>query len=160
MKQYVAEMADMAISSEPDSQLVTSSLGSAIGVAIYDPEKKVGGILHFMLPDSTLNSSQAGDRPCMFADTGIPKLFKAAYQLGLEKSRARVVVVGGAEVMGPDDTLKVGKRNYAALRKIFWKNNILIAAEDVGGTTSRSLYLDVGTGKIWIKNSMKAEKSL
>jgi len=160
MKQYVTDIADMAISKEPDSQLVTFSLGSCIGVAIYDSEKKVGGLLHFMLPDSTIDPHKAHKKPCMFADTGIPKLFKSAYQLGLEKSKARVVFVGGAQVIDSDDTLKIGMRNYAALRKIFWKNNILISAEDVGGTTNRSLFLDIGTGKIWIRNSMKSTKSL
>ena len=160
MKQYVADIADMAISSDPDSQIVTYSLGSCIGVAIYDADKKVGGILHFMLPDSTIDADKAREKPCMFADTGIPKLFKSAYQLGLEKTKARVVVVGGAQVLDSADTFKIGKRNYAALRKIFWKNNVLIDAEDVGGTTSRTLFLDVGTGKIWIRNAMKSTKAL
>ena len=160
MKQYVADIADMAISSDPDSQIVTYSLGSCIGVAIYDPEKKVGGILHFMLPDSSIDPDKAVDKPCMFADTGIPKLFKSAYKLGLEKTKARVVVVGGAQVIDSADTFKIGKRNYAALRKIFWKNNVLIDAEDVGGTASRTLFMDIGTGKIWIRNAMKSTKAL
>ena len=160
MKQCISDIADMALSADPDSQLVTYSLGSCIGVAIYDSEKKVGGILHYMLPDSTVDADQARKKPCMFADTGIPHLFRSAYKLGLDKAKARVVVVGGAQGIDASDTLKIGTRNYAALRKIFWKNNILIDAEDVGGTTSRSLFLDVGTGKIWIKNAHKSTKTL
>ncbi len=160
MKQYIADIADMAISSDPQSQIVTYSLGSCIGLAIYDPEAKVGGILHFMLPDSNIDTEKAREKPCMFADTGVPKMFKSAYRLGLEKKRTRVIVVGGAQVLDSSDTFKIGKRNYAALRKIFWKNNVLIDSEDVGGSVSRTLFLEVSTGKVWIRNAMKNIKYL
>ncbi len=58
-----------------------------------------GGILHYMLPDSGLHEAKAGQNPFMFADTGIPRLFKTAYQLGARKQRMRVVVAGGAQIL-------------------------------------------------------------
>ena len=78
-------VSDMKVSNDPGAVLVTYSLGSCIGIAIYDSVVRVGGLLHFMLPESKLNLDKAKTTPCMFADTGIPALFKAAYKLGAKK---------------------------------------------------------------------------
>lgn len=151
MKQRIVGIADMQVSSEDSEVLVTYSLGSCIGLAIYDPQARVGGLLHYMLPDSSLDPSKAQQKPGMFADTGIPLLFKTAYAMGLQKQRARVIVVGGAQILDDSGYFNIGKRNYAMLRKILWRNNVLIDAEDVGGNLNRTLYLEVGTGRAWVK---------
>ncbi len=78
----IVSIADMKVTKNPDDTLITYSLGSCIGVAIYDPFVKVGGLLHFMLPDSRIDPQKAQRNPWMFADTGIPSLFKEAYKLG------------------------------------------------------------------------------
>ena len=83
----VVGIADMKVSKDVDATLVTHSLGSCIGLAVYDPVAKVGGLLHYMLPESGLDANKAKERPLMFADTGIPLLFKACYNLGAEKKR-------------------------------------------------------------------------
>jgi chemotaxis protein CheD len=61
----------------------------------------------------------------MFADTGIPLLFRRAYECGAEKRRLVVRVVGGAQVMDREGVFNIGKRNYLALRKILWKAGVL-----------------------------------
>ncbi len=150
----------MLVTADRQSCLVTYSLGSCIGLAIYDPVAKVGGLLHYMLPDSTIDQNKAKNKPAMFADTGIPRLFKGAYELGLDKKRARIAVVGGAQILDKSGRFNIGKRNYTALRNMFWKNNVLIDAEDVGGTVSRTVFLDIGTGKVWIRNGKQVVKTL
>jgi len=152
MRQRIVGIAEMQVSAEESEVLVTYSLGSCIGLAIYDPQARVGGMLHYMLPDSSLDPSKAREKPGMFADTGIPLLFKTAYTMGLEKRRARVIVVGGAQILDDSGYFNIGKRNYAMLRKILWRNNVLIDVEDVGGNTNRTLYLEVGTGRAWVKS--------
>lgn len=147
----VVGVADLKVSNQPTDVLVTHALGSCIGVAIYDPVVKVGGILHFMLPDSSLDRAKAQEQPCMFADTGLPLLFKECYRLGAVKSRLLVKVAGGSQVLSSKECFQIGRRNYAALRKIFLKNNVLITSEDVGGTKARTLYLEIGTGNVWVK---------
>jgi chemotaxis protein CheD len=147
----------MVVTADTHALLVTYSLGSCIGVALYDPVTRVGGMLHYMLPESIIDPDKARFKPAMFADTGIPVLFKAAYRLGLEKKRARIIVAGGSQILDESGTFNIGKRNYAALRKIFWKNNVLVSAEDVGGNVSRTLYLEINTGKAWIRNGRKEE---
>lgn len=153
----VVGVSDMMISNNPEETLVTYSLGSCIGVAVYDPKVKVGGMLHFMLPDSSLDPAKAQKNPYMFADTGIPLLFRGAYKLGAKKNRMQVVVVGGAQVSKGKDFFNIGKRNYLAVRKIFWKNNVMVNFKSVGGTENRTLRLDIKDGRTWLKESGKRQ---
>ncbi len=87
----------------------------------------------------------------MFADTGVPLFFKEAYKLGGEKKRMAVKVAGGSQIMDESGFFNIGKRNYMALRKIFWMNDVLIAAEAVGGNVNRTLSIESGSGKVWVK---------
>jgi chemotaxis protein CheD len=153
----VVGVSDMMVSNNPETTLVTYSLGSCIGLAIYDPIVKVGGMLHFMLPDSCLDPEKAQKNPYMFADTGIPLLFKETYKLGAKKNRMQVVVVGGAQVSKGKDFFNIGKRNYLALRKIFWKNNVMVNFKSVGGNDNRTIRLDIRNGRTWLKESGKRQ---
>jgi chemotaxis protein CheD len=159
MKQIVS-IADMKVTKNPEDSLITYSLGSCIGVMIYDPVAKVGGLLHFMLPDSQIDPQKAQKNPWMFADTGIPSLFKEAYKLGATKERLDVKVAGGSQIMDGAGFFNIGKRNYMTLRKIFWSHGILIRAEDVGGSGNRTVTLDVSSGKVLVKSSASEVKEL
>ncbi len=156
----VVGVSDMKVSNDSNSTLVTYSLGSCIGITIYDPVVKVGGILHFMLPDSSLDRVKAEKNPYMFGDTGIPALFKAAYKLGAKKQRMKVTVAGGSQVLDQKGFFNIGKRNCMAVRKMFWKNNVMIDHEDVGGNSNRTIRLDVSKGQIRMKISGKGEIEL
>lgn len=147
----------MKTSNDPDATLVTYSLGSCIGVAIYDPVAKVGGLLHYMLPESSLDAQKAKKNPFMFADTGIPLLFKTTYKLGATKQRMRVVVVGGAQVLDQKGFFNIGKRNHMAIRKIFWKNKVMTDFEEVGGNVNRTIRLHVASGEMMLKVSGREE---
>lgn len=149
----VVGVSDMKVSNDVESVLVTYSLGSCIGISIYDPVARVGGLLHFMLPDSNLDLEKAQRNPNMFADTGIPNLFKSAYQLGAKKQRMKVIVVGGAQVLDQKGFFNIGKRNNMAVRKMFWKNSVMIDYEDVGGNVNRTLKMAIKDGKVWLKVS-------
>jgi chemotaxis protein CheD len=156
----VVGVADMKVSNDPDGILVTYSLGSCIGIAVHDPVAGVGGILHFMLPGSKLDQDKARQKPFMFADTGIPRLFKSAYELGAMKNRMRVVVVGGSQVLDQEGFFNIGKRNQLAVRKIFHRNNVMVDYSDVGGNSNRTLRLAVKDGRTSLKVSGKSEKVL
>jgi chemotaxis protein CheD len=147
----------MKVSNDPEAMLVTYSLGSCIGVAVYDPEARVAGILHYMLPDSSLDPAKAKAKPFMFADSGIPHLFKEAYKLGAKKQRMRIVVAGGAQILDQQGFFNIGKRNHMALRKIFWKNKVMVSHEDIGGNVNRTVKLSVKDGSCWLKVSGKGE---
>ncbi|MEE4363267.1 MAG: chemotaxis protein CheD [Desulfotignum sp.] len=156
MKQIVG-VADMKVSNNPGESIITYSLGSCIGLVIYDPAVKVGGILHYMLPDSSIDKQKAAARPYMFADSGIPRLFKTAYQLGAAKQRMRVYVAGGAEILDQQGFFNIGKRNYMALKKMFFKNKVMITRQDVGGNVNRTVRIEIATGDIYVKTSGSGE---
>lgn len=143
----------MVVSDGVDEILITYSLGSCIAVTIYDPTVRVGGMLHYMLPESQLDSQKARLLPAMFADTGIPLLFKSSYRLGASKSNLIVKVVGGAQILDENGLFNIGKRNYLALRKIFSRNRVAIAAEHVGGNVNRTVSLEMATGRVMLKIS-------
>lgn len=156
----VVGVSDMKVSNDPDSVIVTYSLGSCIGIAIHDPTAGVGGILHYMLPESSLDSVKAQKNPYMFADTGIPALFKSAYKLGGKKQRMKVIVVGGAHVLDQKGFFDIGKRNHMAVKKMFWKNNVMIDHEEVGGNVNRTVKLAVKDGEAWVKTSGQGERKI
>jgi len=148
----VVSIADLAMTSDAGASLVTYALGSCIGVTVFDPVAQVGGMLHFMLPQSTLSPDKAARSPCMFADAGVPLLFTKAYELGAKKERMVVCAAGGAEILADEGHFRIGTRNRTMLRKLFWKNNVLIAAEDTGGTHSRTMTLRLADGQVTVKN--------
>jgi len=149
----VVGVADMKVSNDPGTTLITYSLGSCIGIAIYDGTARVGGILHYMLPESSIAEEKARKNPFMFGNTGIPLLFKEAYKYGAKKNRLRVIVVGGAEILDQKGMFNIGKRNYAIVRKMFWKNNVIVDFEEVGGNVNRTLKLEIESGGIYLKTA-------
>ncbi|MHB9099756.1 MAG: chemotaxis protein CheD [Syntrophales bacterium] len=151
MTDVVVGISDLKVSNKDMDCLVTYALGSCIAVAVYDPQVKVGGLLHYMLPDSTLDFEKAREHPGMFADTGIPLLFKSCYKFGAEKKRMIIKIAGGARIMDDTNYFRIGQKNLTALRKIFWKNNVLIDAEDIGENFNRTVRLEVSTGRFLVK---------
>jgi len=154
---HVVAVGDMKIGRD-DDLIVTHALGSCLGLVVYDPVGRVGGLLHAMLPLSKINPAKAEANPYMFVDTGVPALFKALYEIGGQKSRMVIKAAGCGNPLGKNEMFKIGERNYTILKKLLWKNNILLETEDVGGTTSRTLHLDVATGfTIISSNGQKRE---
>ena len=156
----IVGISDMKISSKPDDELITYSLGSCIGLVLWDPQVKVGALLHFMLPDSSIDKNKAIQKPYMFADKAVPMMFKELYKFGAQKNRLKVYVIGGANVLDDSGMFNIGKRNQMIVRKMFWKNKVMVTKEDVGGSVNRTVYLQVGTGKVLLKTSGKGESIL
>ncbi len=155
---YTIGISEMKLSNQIDDILVTYSLGSCIGVTIYDPVVHVGGMIHCMLPISKVDLQKSKIFPCMFVDTGIPLMFNEAYRLGAQKERIVIRVAGCSKILDDKGLFNIGERNYITLRKLLWKNSLLINAENVGGNDSRTLYLDIATGKVTVKSRGKVIK--
>lgn len=150
----VVGIGEMGVAAGPGAAIVTHALGSCVAVCIYDPVTRVGGLLHFLLPDSRINPSRARTQPCAFADLGIPRLFEAAAAQGLREARCIVKLVGGAEISGDGNasSLSVGKRNALAARNLLWRRGVLIRGEALGGTAARTVTLQLDDGRIEISN--------
>jgi chemotaxis protein CheD len=142
----------MQVSNNRDDILVTYSLGSCIGLSLYDPVACVGGMIHCMLPLSKIDEAKAKSNPQMFTDTGVMALIQAIFDLGAERKNLIAKVAGGALLLDEKKLFRIGERNFTILRKVLWKNNILIAAEDVGDSVARTMYLYMRSGKTVIKS--------
>jgi chemotaxis protein CheD len=149
----------MVVSTKPEDVLVTYSLGSCIGLTLYDPSIPVGGMIHCMLPLSRIDPAKAAQAPGMFIDTGVTRLIQNLLNLGALKKRLLAKVAGAASLLDDNGTFRIGERNYVVLRKILWKNDILISAEETGGTITRTLYFYMDSGRVMIR-SQRQEREL
>ncbi len=152
-QKVVIGVGGLAVSTNKGERLTTYSLGSCLGITIYDPVVRSGGMLHAMLPDSSINPGKASQQPGVFLDTGLPALFKAAYKLGLDKHRAQICVAGGAQILDKDGFFNIGDRNYAMLQQILAQHSLKIDAAQVGGMVSRTITLNIATGEVRLKTS-------
>jgi chemotaxis protein CheD len=149
MRLVVVGVGDGGVTRDPDIVLVTYALGSCVAVMLHDPVAGVAGMVHYMLPESSMSAEKSNARPWMFADTGIANLLQATLRQGADKRRLLVFAAGGAQVMDDSGVFNIGKRNCLALRKVLWKVGLDVHAEETGGTVTRTVRMEVGTGRVW-----------
>jgi len=152
MNNVIVNIADARVSCQTEDVLVTYSLGSCIGVAIYDPEIRVGGMIHCMLPLSKVDRDKAESNPFMFVDSGMVRLLGMLYEQGVARSRAIVKVAGCSQILDKGNLFRIGQRNHTVLRKVLWKNGLMTKAEQIGGSVSRTMRLEIATGRCTIKS--------
>lgn len=153
-------MADYKVGRAP-STLISYGLGSCIGISLYDPQRKIGGLLHIMLPDST--QARSSENPAKFADTGIPLMIADVVALGASRSRLVAKIAGGAQMFAfsnATDIMRVGTRNAETCKQILRKNGIRVIAEDTGGNYGRTVSIDLATGSYKVKTIDRGEKNI
>jgi chemotaxis protein CheD len=150
---FVVGVGDMKISANGADEIITFALGSCLGITVHDPVACVGGMIHAMLPLSSIAREKAEENPYMFVDTGVPLLFGESYKAGAVKGRLVVKVAGGACANGGgQDHFQIGRRNLDILLKLFAKNGIAVAAQDIAGNKARTLSLEIGTGLVRVSS--------
>lgn len=144
-------IADMNTVKEPET-IRTSGLGSCVGVVLYDEHKKIAGMLHVMLPDSSLGKSDRIN-VAKFADTGIYGLMELLKAEGVRPLSLKAKIAGGAQMFqfGSNDTLRIGPRNVEAVKAELKRLSIPIIAEDTGGSSGRTIEFDPATSKLKIR---------
>lgn len=145
------EMGGLAISSDPNDTLISYALGSCAGVAIYDPVAKIGGLIHAKLPVARDARPEMEGGAAICADVGTMRLLQSMYEAGAVKSRL-IVSIAGCGNPAKAITHDIGGRNYTIVRKVLWKNGILVHAEDVGGEKPRTIALCLDTGEVTISS--------
>lgn len=145
----IVDMADMKAASH-SGMISTSSLGGCVAVAIYDNVAKVGGLLHYILPTANLRPERALNNPYLFADTGIPMLFRRAYKLGAVKERIVCKLAGASNVFDPKKSFNFGRTNYEIALEVLTRNNVPIAAKYTGGHNGMKVTLHLGDGRVLI----------
>jgi len=149
---------ELAVTDDRSAVLVTYSLGSCLGVAIYDPVVRVGGLWHPMLPDSAIDPEKAARRPGMFVNSGWPVLVRSAAGLGARLERLALYVAGGAQVLDPDGVFYIGRHNVQALRRLLKEAELPVMGEEIGGVENRTVQLCVGDGLLRIKCPGRTEE--
>ena len=153
-------MADLNTCKTPDA-ITTLGLGSCIGVVLYDSRKKICGMVHVMLPDST--AIKNNDNVAKFADTGIKALLEQLEKIGVTKSGLQAKIAGGAQMFSVNKDspmLRVGERNVAAVKEELKKLGIRLIAEDTGENFGRTVIFYPETGEYLIRAIGKEPKTI
>jgi chemotaxis protein CheD len=139
----------------------TLALGSCLAVILLDTERRSVGMVHIALPESSINKKRAAERPGMFVDTGIPALLEEMNEFGYNGSNSLIVkLAGGASIIDTNNTFNIGKRNILAARKLLWRHGLGAIAEEVGGNMSRSVSVEVNTGRVLVSSPGRGERKL
>ncbi|OLN22768.1 chemotaxis protein CheD [Domibacillus antri] len=147
---------------KPPGTIRTSGLGSCVGVVLYDETARVAGMVHVMLPDSSLAKSNMKNA-AKFANTGVPALINELTKIGARPSRLKAKIAGGAQMFqfkSGSDLMKIGPRNVDAVKEQLKAARIPILAEDVGGNSGRTIEFDPSTSILHIRTVNKGEQQL
>ncbi len=146
-------IAGLHVAKTDGDEIVTYALGSCLGITMYDPVSKVGGLVHVMLPDSSIDKVKAQKNPGMFVDTGVPALLEEMTRSGASRNRLRIAVAGGAsQKMSGQDQFRIGERNKQAFDAWMAAAGLRTIAEETGGTNcARTMTLSVANGSVEIK---------
>ncbi len=150
MKVLIVKVGEMKVA-KGDAKLVTLGLGSCVGVAMFDPVRKVGGLLHYVIPSCFANHQRARENPFMFGDIGVRGLFESVIDLGANRDSLVVKAAGGSDVIRGVGAFNFGKRNALQLRRVLWELGLFLDGEDLGGRTTRNMVLDLSSGKVVVE---------
>lgn len=156
----VVGIGEHRVATAPALWVATYALGSCVAVVAWDRELRIGGMLHAMLPDSSIDPAKARSRPGVFVDTGVPALLRDLSARGSSKKQLRWCLAGGSKMFADASHFEIGRRNHLALKKILWRLGVFIDQEDMGGVESRSIRLDLLTGRVDLRKSGGREETL
>ena len=145
-------LAESHVTNDSKACLVASMISSGVVVAIYDPEVKVGGMLHYLLPDKDINFAKAMENPSLFANSGIPNLYRQCYRLGAKKERIICCLVGGADLINPSGMFTPGEDNHEGAVDVLGRNGVSPWKEWIGGWERRCVRLFLSDGRVVVES--------
>jgi chemotaxis protein CheD len=148
--QVIVAVGELAAVAHP-SVLITQALGSCVGLTLWDPLIRVGGMAHIMLPSAS--DSALEGHPTRFATRAVPMLVQRMVELGSPRRRLVAKLAGGAAMFGGDSGIAtIGDRNTAEVREQLKKLGIPVRAEDTGGSHARTIELRLDTGILLVRS--------
>ncbi|OXM16007.1 chemotaxis protein CheD [Paenibacillus herberti] len=154
-------MADLNVAYRGES-IRTTGLGSCVGLTLYDSDRKIGGMAHVMLPDSSISREDSFNR-AKYADTALPLLIEELEKAGARVNRLSAKMAGGAQMFAAlvkSDSLRIGPRNVEKCVQMLASYGIPIVGEDTGGSYGRTIELDSETGILYIRSVQQGTKEL
>jgi len=146
-------MADLNIATE-GAILKTTGLGSCVGLALYDPSRKIAGMAHVMLPSSEI-AREASINLAKYADTAIPELLERMAGAGAAVERLQAKLAGGAQMFvmaGHSDSMRIGPRNVESCLAMLHSYKIPVLSQDTGGNFGRTIEFDSDRGMLMIRS--------
>jgi chemotaxis protein CheD len=147
-------MAQFRVATAP-TRMMTFALGSCVGIVLYDPVSKIGGLAHVMHPSSERVSNNVNK--AKFVDTAVELMLSRMAKKGALRSRIKAKIFGGAKmfqsISASPGVIQIGEENVKATREELAKRNIPIVAESTGGTKGKTVIFDVASGKVTVKDA-------
>jgi chemotaxis protein CheD len=151
-REIIVRMADLQVGCAGDL-LITVGLGSCIAIVLHDPQVRVGGMAHVLLPSPAL--SRKDGNPAKSPHTAIPRLLELMASHGASRRRITARLAGGASMfaaLAPPGTIQMGERNVVASRQVLNTHGIPLVGESVGGDFGRTVRLDVAEGSLEVRS--------
>jgi chemotaxis protein CheD len=152
-KKYVVGIAELAVA-PANNYLVTIGLGSCVATVIWDKRRKIGGMIHTILPSIAEMPPSRTEPKTKFADSGIPILIDKVIKMG-GRRRDLVAKIAGGSQMFAISSMMIGKKNVKSAKKTLMLEKMPIIAEDVFGTQGRTIIFDTSTGIMIVKRGSK-----
>lgn len=154
MENLTLGIGDFGVSDTPGTYIKTYALGSCVAVIFYHRDSATAAMAHVALPDSSINRAKAQKKPGNFMDTAVPVLLRELKKkkLRLSPKTLEVALVGGAYVGKKSDLFRIGRRNVESARQLLRKYRLRVGREDVGQSKSRTVTIDISSGKIMVFN--------
>ncbi len=151
---------EWAVAAAP-ARIVTIGLGSCVAIVLHDARARIGGLAHVLLPTPAVG--QEAEFPGKFPCSAVPLVLGEMRALGANGAiTARLV--GGASLFGAilarEGAGGIGDRNIAASRTALAAARLRVVGELVGGEVGRSVYFDVGTGKVHVRSVRDGDRVL
>lgn len=158
-------LGELVISADISDVIVAYGLGSCVGIALYDPQRKTGGLAHVMLPDAPVGAGILPQHPAKFASNGVQAFLHMMEQNGCTRSRLVCKIAGGAQMIahaqkGGVDMFRIGERNTAVVQSELRRLGIRVVASDTGGSVGRTMQLFVATGRVTLRAVGQPEREL
>jgi chemotaxis protein CheD len=143
-----------------EQTLTTIGLGSCVGIALYDPATRVGGLAHVMLPSETMARDRSN--PAKFPGSAVAMLLAEMTRLGADARRVRAKLVGGASMFSNlvSSSGNIGERNVQASRQVLAQLGVPIIAEDTGSDYGRSVVFHLSDGRVEVRSLKKGQRVL
>jgi chemotaxis protein CheD len=136
-------------------KIKTFGLGSCVGITLYDRQKRIGGLVHTMLP--SISHARIKDNPLKYTDSGIEYLTAEILKKGSSRKKLEAKIVGGAH-MFENRNLNIGERNIEWAKNTLERFEIPIIAEDTGKNYGRTVTFDTSTGDLLIRTILRGDK--
>lgn len=157
MTETRVKIAEFAVGKR-DGTLATVGLGSCVAIALYDAEVCVGGLAHILLPSETMSRDRKN--PGRFPATAVPALLQRMRGLGANQRRVTARLAGGASMFNallPKTGIQIGERNVLATLQALEHAGVPVAAQEVGGSHGRSVFLRLSDGQLTVRSLYKGD---